>query len=377
MFNDSAVLLSHKALEVLMSLHKLIINQFRNIESATLTFNSKVNLIIGENGSGKSSLLEAIYLLGLGRSFRTHLTNRVIQHEQSHFILYSEINHQEQLLPIGLQKSKSGDTILKIDGQIVKKLAALTQYLPLQLITPESYTLLSGSPKNRRAYLDWGVFYHDPLFYSNWSRIKRILKQRNAALKQCNAYKELQVWDNELCLLSEQISAQRADYFEKLQPLIEQTIADFLPEFTIKCQFFCGWDVNNKPLSQYLSDNFHRDKQLGYTSIGPQKADLKIKINNLPVADVLSRGQLKLLVYALRLAQGLFLNSVNNKKCVFLIDDFSSELDKSKQTILAKHIINSDAQVFISAITANSIEDLFIKNHTLFHVKQGKITVER
>ena len=360
-----------------MSLQKLIINQFRNIDSATLTFDTKINLIVGENGSGKSSLLEAIYLLGLGRSFRTHLTNRVIQYEQPHFTLYSEIVHQERLLPIGLQKSKSGETTLKIDGQMVKKLASLTQYIPMQLITPESYNLLSGSPKNRRAYLDWGVFYHDPLFYSNWSRIKRILKQRNAALKQCNAYKELEVWDNELCLLSEQISAQRADYFAKLQPLIAQTIADFLPEFTIKSQFFCGWDKNNKPLAQYLADNFQRDKQLGYTSVGPQKADLKIKINNLPVDDVLSRGQLKLLVYALRLAQGLFLNSVDNKQCVFLIDDFSSELDKSKQAILAKHIIESDAQVFISAITANGIEDLFNQKYTLFHVKQGQITVER
>ena len=360
-----------------MSLQKLIINQFRNIESASLAFNPKINVIIGENGSGKSSLLEAIYFLGLGRSFRTHLTNRVIQYEQPHFTLYSEIKHQERIFSIGLQKTKNGETTLKIDRQVVKTLASLTQYIPMQLITPESYTLLSGSPKNRRSYLDWGVFYHDPLFYNNWSRIKRILKQRNAALKQCNAYKELEVWDNELCLLSEQISAQRADYFAKLQPLIEQTIADFLPEFTIKSTFFCGWDNNNKPLAQYLSDNFLRDKQLGYTSIGPQKADLKLKINNLPVGDVLSRGQLKLLVYALRLAQGLFLNAVDHKQCVFLIDDLTSELDRSKQTILAKHIIKSDAQVFISAISLNSIENLFTQERTLFHVKQGELTVER
>jgi DNA replication and repair protein RecF len=305
------------------------------------------------------------------------LTNRVIQYDQNHFTLFCQIQHQDRLLPIGLRKSKNGETILKIDGQMVKTLASLTQYIPMQLITPESYTLLSGSPKNRRSYLDWGVFYHDPLFYSNWSRIKRILKQRNAALKQCNAYKELQLWDNELCLLSEQISAQRAEYFAKLQPLIAQTIADFLPEFTIKSHFFCGWDKKNKPLAEYLADNFQRDKQLGYTSVGPQKADLKIKINNLPVDDVLSRGQLKLLVYALRLAQGLFLNAVDKKQCVFLIDDFSSELDRSKQAILAKHIIESDAQVFISAISANSIEDLFMQKRTLFHMKQGKITVER
>ena len=359
-----------------MPLEKLVINQFRNISSANLTFNSKINLIVGANGSGKTSLLEAICFLGLGRSFRTHLSNRVISYEQKHFTLYGEVNNQNINIPIGLQKSKNGESILKINGSQGKKLANLTQYLPLQLITPESYTLLSGSPKNRRAFLDWGVFYHDQLFYHNWARIKRLLKQRNAALKQCKTYNELQVWDNELCLLSDEISAQRQAYFELLIPLINSTIADFLPDFSISSQFFCGWDKNNKSLQDYLTDNFNRDKQLGYTTAGPQKADIRFKINGLPIADVLSRGQLKLFVYALRLAQGLFLNSFNDKQCVFLIDDFSSELDQAKQQILAKHITNSDAQLFITVIEKNNIETLFGQERTVFHVEHGKITVE-
>lgn len=360
-----------------MPLVKLIINQFRNIDSANLTFNPKVNLIVGANGSGKTSLLEAIYFLGLGRSFRTHLTNRVINYDHNEFTLYGEVNQQQHVsIPIGLQKSQNGDTTLKINGAQGKNLAALTQYLPLQLITPESYTLLSGSPKNRRSYLDWGVFYHDPLFYNNWARIKRLLKQRNAALKQCKTYNELQVWDNELCHLSEQLSAQREAYFALLLPLINTTLNDFLPDFTITSQFFCGWDKNNKSLQNYLQDNFDRDKQLGYTTVGPQKADLKFKINKLPVSDVLSRGQLKLFVYALRLAQGDFLNSVNDKQCIFLIDDFSSELDRTKQHILAKHIIKSDAQLFVSVIEKDNIDVLFEHERTMFHVEHGKITVK-
>ena len=359
-----------------MSLKKMAINQFRNISSAELIFNSKINLIIGANGSGKTSLLEAIHFLGLGRSFRTHLSNRVVNYDHKEFTLYGEINSQNLTIPIGLQKSKNGESILKINGLHGKKLANLTQYLPLQLITPESYTLLSGSPKNRRAFLDWGVFYHDPRFYHNWARIKRLLKQRNAALKQCNTYNELQVWDNELCLLSEEISAQRQAYFELLMPLIDSTLADFLPDFSISSKFFCGWDKSNKSLQDYLTDNFNRDKQLGYTTAGPQKADIRFKVNGLPIADILSRGQLKLFVYALRLAQGLFLNSVNDKQCVFLIDDFSSELDQTKQQILAKHITHSDAQLFISVIEKNNIETLFGQERTVFHVEHGKITVE-
>ncbi|WP_019615297.1 DNA replication/repair protein RecF [Psychromonas ossibalaenae] len=359
-----------------MSLAKIVIYQFRNIANADLNFNPKTNLIVGANGSGKTSLLEAIHFLGLGRSFRTHLTSRVIAYDHKEFTLYSELSNENVSIPVGLQKSKTGETLLKINGAHAKNLAALTQYLPLQLITPESYALLSGSPKNRRAFLDWGVFYHEPLFYNNWARIKRLLKQRNAALKQCKTYNELQVWDNELCHLSDEISRQRQAYFDLLIPLINQTITDFLPEFSITSQFFCGWDKNNKSLQDYLTANFNRDKQLGYTTAGPQKADIRFKINGLPVDDVLSRGQLKLLVYALRLAQGLFLNSFNNKQCVFLIDDFSSELDKNRQQILAKHISNSDAQVFISVIEKNGIETLFGQERTVFHVEHGKITVE-
>lgn len=359
-----------------MSLTKLVIHQFRNIESADLHFNPRINLITGINGSGKTSLLEAICFLGLGRSFRTHLTSRVVNHDHKEFTLYGEINQQQLSIPIGLQKSKKGDSLLKINGSICKKLANLTQYLPLQLITPESYTLLTGSPKNRRAFLDWGVFYHDPLFYHNWARIKRLLKQRNAALKQCNTYNELQVWDNELCLLSDEISAQRQSYFDQLLPLIEKTLADFLPDFKIGCQLFYGWDKNNKTLKNYLIDNFDRDKQLGYTTAGPQKADIRFKINGLPVSDVLSRGQLKLFVYALRLAQGVFLNAVNHKQCIFLIDDFSSELDPNKQQKLAKYILNSEAQLFITVIEKNSVETLFGTERSVFHVEHGKITVE-
>lgn len=354
----------------------MVIRQFRNINSADLRFNPKINLISGANGSGKTSLLEAICFLGLGRSFRTHLTSRVISHDFKEFTLYGEINQQHLNIPIGLQKSKKGDSLLKINGSVCKKLASLTQQLPLQLITPESYTLLTGSPKNRRAFLDWGVFYHDPLFYHNWARIKRLLKQRNAALKQCSTYNELQVWDNELCLLSDEISAQRQSYFDLLIPLIEKTLADFLPDLKVNSQLFYGWDKNNKTLKNYLVDNFDRDKQLGYTTAGPQKADIRFKIKGLPVSDVLSRGQLKLFVYALRLAQGIFLNAVNHKQCIFLIDDFSSELDQSKQQILAKYILNSEAQLFITVIEKSSVETLFGTERTVFHVEHGKITVE-
>lgn len=358
-----------------MPINKLIVNNFRNIESEKFSFHPKVNIITGDNGSGKTSLLEAIHFLGLGRSFRTHLTNRVIHYDQKDFTLYSEINSEinnsKKIMPIGLQKSKNGDVQLKINNVFSQKLSNLIQYIPLQIITPESYKLLSGSPKERRAFLDWGVFYHDPNFYVIWARIKRLLKQRNAALKQCKRYNDLQIWDNELCLLSEQISSKRQAYFDLFLPTLTTLLTEFLPEFEVSSKLFYGWDISNKPLRNYFEDSFEKEQQLGYTTSGPQKADIRFKVNGVPVADVLSRGQLKLFVYALRLAQGIFLNSFDNKECIFLIDDFNSELDTTKQKILAKHILNANAQVFITVIDHQTVAKLFPDNKSVFHVKQG------
>ena len=354
-----------------MPISKLIVSNFRNISSGTLSFSPKINLISGENGSGKTSLLESICFLGLGRSFRSHLTNRIIQHDKKEFTIYSEMLTQEKIIPIGLQKNRSGEVQLKINNEFSKKLSNLIQYIPLQIITPDSYKLLSGSPKERRAFLDWGVFYHDPNFYPTWIRIKRLLKQRNAALKQCKRYNELQIWDNELCILSEKLSKQRQAYFDLFLPTINKLLSEFLPEFDISSKIFYGWDVSNKPLKNYFEDNFIKEQQLGYTTSGPQKADIRFKVNGVPVADILSRGQLKVFVYALRLAQGMFLDAIDRKECIFLIDDFNSELDKQKQKILAKHLLKANAQVFISVIDHETVTKLFPDNKSVFHVKQG------
>ena len=355
-----------------MPISKLVINNFRNIETTHLSFSPKINIISGENGSGKTSLLEALCFLGLGRSFRTHLTSRIIQHDKKEFTLYSEIITKENTTPIGLQKNRSGEVQLKINHAFSTKLSNLIQYIPLQIITPESYKLLTGSPKERRAFLDWGVFYHDPGFYPTWIRIKRLLKQRNAALKQCKRYNDLQIWDNELCLLSGILSQQRQTYFDLFLPTLNKILSELLPEFEITSKLFYGWDISNKPLKSYFEDNFTKEQQLGYTTSGPQKADIRFKVNGIPIADILSRGQLKVFVYALRLAQGLFLNAIDNKECIFLIDDFNSELDSEKQKILAKNILQANAQVFISVIDQNTVIDLFSENKSMFHVKHGE-----
>ncbi|MCE0557766.1 DNA replication/repair protein RecF [Motilimonas sp. E26] len=356
-----------------MAITQVNLSHFRNIKEASLKPDLGVNLLLGNNGSGKTSILEAIHFLGLGRSFRSHLTKRIVQHEQDAFTLFARFQHHDQTLPLGLRKSRTGDTELKINGQRADKLAQLAELLPLQLIHPEGYSLLTGGPKGRRSFIDWGVFHVEPSFFPQWLRVKRLLKQRNAALKTARSYRDIGFWDNELGERALHITQLRRDYLKRLEIEILNTAKDFLPEFEFSIEFFQGWD-KSRDLLEYMQQNFERDRALGYTSIGPQKADLRVKVDGVPVADVLSRGQLKLLVCALRLAQGKFQNGVGSTKCIFLIDDFASELDREKRIPLAKHIAESGAQVFITAIEKEQIEELFGQQIKVFHVEHGNVS---
>ncbi len=309
-----------------MSLTRLLIRDFRNIENADLALSPGFNFLVGANGSGKTSVLEAIYTLGHGRAFRSLQIGRVIRHEQESFVLHGRLQGEERETAIGLTKDKLGDSKVRIDGTDGHKVAELAHLMPMQLITPEGFTLLNGGPKYRRAFLDWGCFHNEVGFFTAWSNLKRLLKQRNAALRQVSRYEQLRPWDKE------------TDYAEVLER------------------------------------SFERDRMLTYTAHGPHKADFRIRADGAPVEDTLSRGQLKLLMCALRLAQGEFLTRESGRRCLYLIDDFASELDDARRGLLASRLKATQSQVFVSAISAEHVLDMSDKNSKMFTVEKGKIT---
>ncbi|CAH1524666.1 DNA repair protein RecF [Vibrio owensii] len=356
-----------------MPLSRLIIQQFRNIKACDIDLSAGFNFLIGPNGSGKTSVLEAIYLLGHGRSFKSSLTGRVIQNECDELFVHGRFLNSDQFeLPIGINKQRDGSTEVKIGGQSGQKLAQLAQVLPLQLIHPEGFDLLTDGPKHRRAFIDWGVFHTELAFYDAWGRFKRLNKQRNALLKTARSYRELSYWDQEMARLAENISQWRALYIEQMKSVAETICQTFLPEFEIQLKYYRGWDKDT-PYHEILEKNFERDQSLGYTFSGPNKADLRIKVNGTPVEDVLSRGQLKLMVCALRVAQGQHLTEMTGKQCIYLIDDFASELDSQRRKRLADCLKETGAQVFVSSITESQIADMLDDTGKLFHVEHGRI----
>ncbi len=354
-----------------MQLMRLKANSFRNLAELDLEFSPCFNFIYGPNGSGKSSLLEAIYFLSLGRSFRSSLSSRAIQYDAKSFNLFSVILGQRSTT-LGLEKIRQGKTKIKI-GNNTNSVSELAKLLPLQLINPNSYQLLSGGPRARRQFIDWGVFHVEPQFFQIWQRFQQVLKQRNAALQQQVPINQIKVWDVELIEAANKITLLRENYIQQLNPLITELMRKLLTLQGLSIDFYQGWEKKIS-LGSILTSSISRDYKLSYTQFGPHRADLLIKLNGHPVHEVLSRGEQKLLTCALQLAQGILLKNVTTKSCIYLFDDLFAELDLTKQNMLMHLLHSLEAQVFITAIEETLIKGLETSVlGKIFQVEQGKI----
>lgn len=354
-----------------MSIQTLKVSHFRNLSAVQLEPCPSFNFIYGNNGSGKTSLLEAIYLLSLGRSFRTHLSHRLIQRDCEHLIVHASLSLSTQ---IGVEKHSDGKTRIRVDGENKYSAAELARRLPLLLINPDVYKILEGGPKDRRRFLDWGVFHVEPEFLTCWQRAQKVIKQRNTLLRFNGSQQEILLWDRELCDVAMQLDRMREDYFLQFKKVFVDVLALLLDE-PVSIRYYRGWP-KEKSLEEALKDTLLRDKSLGYTQCGPHRADIKLLCNNISVADVLSRGQQKVLGCALQLAQGKLLKEIRDKHCIYLIDDLAAELDPQKREVLMEALVQLNSQVFITAIEESTVNELsHFSSNKMFHVEHGVLSV--
>ena len=204
-----------------MSLSLLEIHHLRNIQHTKIEPVSRLNLIIGKNASGKTSLLEGIYLLGLARSFRSHKAGNYIQEDKSATTLYGKLTINQSDTNIGFEKSLK-NTEMRLNGEKIKKVSEIAKLLPIQILGPESHSLLDTGPKLRRKFLDWGVFHVEHNYFDIWKRYRRTLLQRNSALR--TNPKMVTFWDKEFCETAESIDTFRRDYLTKLKPIFQNNV---------------------------------------------------------------------------------------------------------------------------------------------------------
>ncbi len=357
-----------------MHLSTLKITQFRNIEQCDLACHPYLNLISGINGSGKTSILEAIYFLSMGRSFRSNQLARVIQYDQSEFSIFTELLKTDGKHTLAIQKQRSGKSTVRLNHDNEKNHSALTKLLPIQIFNPESLDLLSSGAQQRSRLMDWGAFYSQPNFHQTWSSVKRLIKQRNAALKQGYSLSMMQAWDQDLSVKAHLLDTQRQTYIEQLLPIIKNCLQNFITDLSIEIEYTRGWS-NEKELLEVLNSHYEQDKRFGVTHYGPHRADLKFKANGMPAQDILSRGQQKILICMIKLAQGILFSEEHQTPCIYLVDDITSELDKIFLKLFLEQLLSLKAQTFITSIYAENLTTMLNSEveFTHFEVTDGSI----
>lgn len=355
-------------------LKTLQLTQFRNLHQAWLTLAPGLNVIIGDNAAGKTSVIEALWVMASGRSFRTTKPQQLIEINHADMTLYCEVEQDDHIHKLGLQRNANG-LELRLDGQSLKNQSELARHLPIQLLTPESHRLLEEGPKARRQFLDWGCFYHHPGFIQAWRVYQRALKQRNHSLKKQLPSAQTRLWDAQLIETSEQINHLRADYLSALTPYLTDFIQHLMPELDshFDARFYPGWPANQTSYAACLDEHYLRDSQLGHTQYGCHRADIKFRIQQQEPLVSLSRGQQKLFVCALLLAQAQYLQTQTKNSVVMLIDDLPAELDSQHRTTLMSLLQSLNIQHLVTTTAADLIPILNPENTACFKIQQGKI----
>lgn len=352
-----------------MSLAELAVRKVRNLQAVRIAPGAGLNIIFGANASGKTSLLEAIHLLGLARSFRTTQIRHVITRGEASLQVFGRIQQEEgRLVPAGVERSPQA-TILRLGGASVS-VAELAVQLPLQLITPESHALLEQGPRLRRQFVDWGVFHVERRFLGWWRDYHRALRQRNVALRRSLADAQVTAWDAALAESGSPITQARVEYLAALRPVVTE-FTERLFDTPVSLEYQAGWP-HHEELTTALQAGLAHDRRVGHTRLGPHRAEVVLKAGSVPAQQSLSRGQQKLLVSALRLAQVTLLNRSLPRPVVLLVDDLAAELDAAHRARLLDLLQATGAQLFVTT-TDPALIPVTSGEARMFHVERGVV----
>jgi DNA replication and repair protein RecF len=357
-------------------LTRLDLHAVRNLAPARLALGDGVTLVTGDNGSGKTSLLEAVWLLGTGRSFRSNRVGAMIRYGAASMTVFAEATGPEGApVSLGIRRERSGESEIKVAGRRVAAASALAAVLPVQLVNPDSVELVTGSPGRRRRFLDWGTFHVEQGFLGAWKAFRRSLDQRNALLRSgASRAADFALWERQLVAAATEIDAQRSAYVAALRPGVEVLLEQLGGPPGVALHYARGWDAE-RDLGEVLADQRAADREAGFTRAGPQRADLRLVAEGRRAAEVLSRGQQKILACALLIAQGRLLEARRGRSGVTLVDDLPAELDAEHRLRLGRALASLHGQVLVTAVQRDLVIDGLAESRRLeaFHVEQGRI----
>ncbi len=350
-------------------LQSLSIRGLRVLSALELDLGPGLNVFVGENGVGKTSILEALSLLSRGRSFRGGTADAWIQHGTERLQIGASLCVGQQLRRLGLERRRQGLSV-RIDGEAGGGLAALARWCPVLIFEPEAHELISGASEHRRGLLHWLMFHVEPVFGERWKHYQRALQQRNAALRAECGDAELEGWDQAVAQCGTAVTAIEIDWSPRVRASVLSAAAALLPHLgDAEFAFDPGWDGDH--LLAALRAQRGRDRALGYTTIGPHRSDWSLAFARAPRRESLSRGQQKLACIGCLLGAATLYAEHHGEPPIFVIDDLFSELDQSHQRRVLQALMEAGVQLWVSGVEATPALSAWTGDRRMFHVEQG------
>lgn len=359
-----------------MRFDRVHIERLRNLSSVDVELNPGLNYFCGPNGAGKTALLESVFVLARGRSFRTQLVRELVQRGAASLLVRAQIQDEQRgSVNVGIRRELTGETELRLDGARVQKISAIACLIPLQTLLPDVAQLVFGPPSERRSWLDWGLFHVKPDYLATLRTYLRAVRQRNMLLRRGETRRGAYApWDREIAMLAARITDARGDYLSQLMPHLQQAVADLCPELDASFAYRRGWP-EEEALEKLLGEFEPGEVKLATTQWGPHRADLAVRTDGERASRVLSRGQGKLLATAMKVAQVALLNATEQRTSVFLIDDVGAELDADHSGRFFALLRRLRCQVLATSAQP-TVEDFGFgaSEYDVFHVKHGEIS---
>lgn len=362
-----------------MYLKEIELEHFRNYDHQQVCFHDKVNIITGNNAQGKTNLLESLYIMSLGKSFRTSRDTEMIAFGEKFFRAKSKSSKDGEELVIEIAVSGEGKSV-RIDGVRARRTADLLEHVYMVIFSPEDMKIVKEDPEKRRKFMDRELCQLKPVYFGNLSRYKKLLMNRNVLLRKNEGNSELCcVYDEGLADYGARIIKERRQFVEKLSRMsgeLHKKITD--GRETLSVSYECGLDDSRDTASlkeefqNQLRRNFRRDVMRGTTGVGPHRDDLKLMIDGVDIRHYGSQGQQRTAALSLKLAELYLIKEETGEDAILLLDDVLSELDIQRQTFLLSRL--HDVQIFITAAELSETLLSNLSDRYVFEVKNGTVT---
>lgn len=359
-----------------MNLERLSLINFKNYEQADFHFSTKLNCFVGDNGMGKTNLLDAIHYLSLTKSFFTSIDSQNIKYHSEFFMVKGDFNLDEKTQTIACSVQRNRKKKFTRNKKDYKKLADHIGLIPVVMISPADSALILGGSEIRRKFMDAVISQYDRKYLEDLINYNRALLQRNILLK--SFFKDgrfepesLELWNDQLIPPGERIHKRRIEFVSNLLPKF-QDYYNTISSWKEKVGLSYKSQLHDNDFRELLTRNRDKDGILQYTTIGIHKDDLQLELNDHPIKRVGSQGQQKTYLVALKFAKFNFMQQVTGKKPILLLDDIFDKFDASRVEQIIQIISEPEyGQIFITDTHRTRLEEILQQlnaDHKVFRI---------